>query len=312
MISTDAKPLERLEYPHANRLNYVLNFAHINWASDLNLDLLASIACLSKYHFTKLFHDYTGEPPIGFIKRIRLENSASMLSYRRELTISDIALSSGFSSNQTFSRAFTNKFGNSPREFRALYAENLESALQYPKANRYAKSSTISDRESDLSKNKAGIKLEYRPPIKVAYFRNIGSYGISDGIDQAIWSIRQWAKVNGFWNDKTRVIGASWDSNCITPNTLCKYDACIQVPDNYPLKSEISVQVLPGGPYVVFHAPYKKSGEISLIWRYFTTLLRQSPKFANHRIRSKPCFEIFEKNQLDEKPEVALYLQLIR
>ncbi len=81
---------------HVNRLNHVLNFAHNNWDKDLNLDLLAHIACISKYHFIKLFHEHSGETPIGFLKRIRLENAAHWLSYRREFSINNTALNCGF------------------------------------------------------------------------------------------------------------------------------------------------------------------------------------------------------------------------
>ena len=35
--------------------------------------------------------------------------------------------------------------------------------------------------------------------IRVAYYRNIGSYGISDGIDHSSVSIRHWAEEYGLW-----------------------------------------------------------------------------------------------------------------
>ena len=154
---------------HIDRLNLVLNFAHIHWDEELSLDLLADIACLSKCHFIKVFHEYTGETPMSFLKRIRLENAAHWLTDSRELTITDIALNCGFASNQTFTRAFQNKFSNSPRQFRSTYFENLEQALETSRANRYADRFHIGDGEEDMTREASRIKLVQRPPVSGLY-----------------------------------------------------------------------------------------------------------------------------------------------
>jgi AraC family transcriptional regulator len=297
---------------HINRLNKVLNYAHTNWNESLDLARLADVACMSQFHFSRVFRQYTGESPVGFVKRIRFESSAHMLCYQQNKAIGDIALNCGFSSNQTFTRAFTNEFGSCPREFRYLYRNKLEKALPLDQSNQYADCITSVNIEVDPDSSDSSVKLIQLPPTKVAYFRSIGGYGISDDIDLAYTSIRHWAQRKGLWNSETKIIGASWDNNRITPNTFCKYDACIQIPQNITIESDVSVQLLPGGLYAVFRSPFQTSGEISLIWRYFTELIAKTRKFEGYYMNSKPCFEILGVNPITQMRELALYIRMIR
>ena len=93
------------ENRNSRRINAALNFAHANFHANLNLDSLADVACLSKYHFLRLFHDQVGESPIGFLKRIRLERSACLLIYAHNRPILDVALNCGSQANIRNGRA---------------------------------------------------------------------------------------------------------------------------------------------------------------------------------------------------------------
>ena len=92
---------------YANQLNNVLNFAHANGDKTLRLEQLASRACLSKYHFTRIFGDCLGESPARFLRRIRLERAACLLKQERQLSIADVSWRCGFSTPQLFSRVFS-------------------------------------------------------------------------------------------------------------------------------------------------------------------------------------------------------------
>ena len=312
MLLTGIQSPDSIRIKQTGRLNHALNFAHKNWCRPLTLNQLADSACLSKYHFSRLFQRYTGESPLSLLKRIRLENCAYLLSYHGELSINQIALNSGFSSQQTFSRAFDRQFGQCPRQFRQQFSENLPAALSPGLANQYA-ATTLAELTGQRSLQKPyQLRLAHLPATRVAYFRNIGSYGVSDGIDSALASIRHWARKNDLWQAGSKCIGASWDSNQITPNLYCKYDACIRIPDDYHVDRTISTQWLPAGRYAIYRAAYRSSGEISLIWRVFTRYLRTAPRFSTYCMSSKPCFEIFDQNQHTGEPEVELYIQLVR
>ncbi len=79
---------------------------------------VARAAYLSEFHFHRVFHAEVGEPLGRFVTRRRLEVAALRLAYQRDRTITDIALSSGYSSSSNFSKAFSLYFGVSPSDVR--------------------------------------------------------------------------------------------------------------------------------------------------------------------------------------------------
>ena len=100
-----------------HRVNRVINFAQSHIADPLALNTLANVACLSKFHFTRVFSAHVNETPIEFLWRTRLERAARHLAYSRDRSITDVAMGCGFSSSQTFSRAFRQRYHASPGPF---------------------------------------------------------------------------------------------------------------------------------------------------------------------------------------------------
>ncbi len=296
------------ENRNSRRINAALNFAHANFHANLNLDSLADVACLSKYHFLRLFHEQVGESPVSFVKRIRLERSACLLSYAENLPILDVALNCGFSSSQHFSRSFTKMFGRCPREYRSVHQFNLwgDFLLQ-----RFRAEGISYDRQSSADR----MDIIRNPPVRVAYVRNFGSYGGSGGstgIREAMDSITRWAKSHRLWTTNTKIIGVSWDYSSTTPTTLCRYDACIPIPKNYSDTSGISVQTLPGGFYATMRTTIKKGNEIFRKWQLSDLILNTSPKFRRYRFESNmgPWYEVFSPTNPDGTREMVLCTHL--
>jgi AraC-like DNA-binding protein len=59
-----------------------------------------------------------GTTPSAYISEVRLERAAQWLRQRATRSITDIALSAGFSDSAYFSRCFRKRFGSSPRDWR--------------------------------------------------------------------------------------------------------------------------------------------------------------------------------------------------
>ena len=191
----------------------MLNFAQANPHKNLQLDRLADVACLSKYHFTRVFHDQIGEAPASFLRRIRLEKAAYQLAQLRHLPILSVATKCGFSSAQVFSRAFAHQFGYCPREYKSKYVASLE----YREGNRNIglmreKFRTIGI-DPDMPSTLPQITVIQRPQVRVAYVRNIGRYGKDDGMIDAYEQIYNWAQTESLWTEKTELMGVSWDSS---------------------------------------------------------------------------------------------------
>src|SRR4051795_12459268 len=90
----------RREYER--RVNRVMDYVQAHLAEDLTLDKLAAVAAFSPFHFHRVFSAITGETLSDFIRRIRLERAASVLSMLPETSVLEIALRCGFSSAATF------------------------------------------------------------------------------------------------------------------------------------------------------------------------------------------------------------------
>ena len=88
--------------------------AHIG--ERISLDDLAREACVSRFHFARQFRLSTGESPMGYLRRVRIERSKSILQ-SRETTIAEVAATLGFSDQSHFTRTFGRLVGVSPGSF---------------------------------------------------------------------------------------------------------------------------------------------------------------------------------------------------
>jgi AraC family transcriptional regulator len=99
------------------RLARVMDYIEANLEGDLTLDELASIACLSRFHFARAFKAAVGRPPHQYVSAKRLERAKSLLT-QGDRPLVDIALALNFSSQANFSRAFRQLTGQAPGQFR--------------------------------------------------------------------------------------------------------------------------------------------------------------------------------------------------
>ncbi|WP_316396262.1 AraC family transcriptional regulator [Bradyrhizobium sp. 33ap4] len=99
------------------RLFRVLDYIDANLESDLSLEGMATIACLSKYHFARAFRQAVGDSPHRYVSAKRLERAKALL-IRGDRPLVDIALTLNFSSQANFTRAFKQVTGQAPGQYR--------------------------------------------------------------------------------------------------------------------------------------------------------------------------------------------------
>lgn len=91
---------------------------------DRHLDTRVSLSTLSRragvsiWHLVRLITSATGVPPARRIRLLRLKRASMQLAFNRKRSITDIALDAGFQNVESFSRAFSRTFGQSPRAFK--------------------------------------------------------------------------------------------------------------------------------------------------------------------------------------------------
>jgi AraC-like DNA-binding protein len=94
-------------------------FLHANLDQPLTLDRIARAACLSAYHFHRLFTKTFGESPHAYLTRIRLDRARSLI-LRHDRPLIEICGEVGFQSLGSFTTLFRRKFGAPPGAFRKL------------------------------------------------------------------------------------------------------------------------------------------------------------------------------------------------
>jgi AraC family transcriptional regulator len=93
-----------------------LRFVEANLDKPVTLETVAHAACLSAWHFHRLFSTVVGEPPMAYLRRRRLSIAAQRLKNGAP-SVLDVALSVGFESQAAFTRAFSGQFGVPPGRF---------------------------------------------------------------------------------------------------------------------------------------------------------------------------------------------------
>ena len=110
-----ARPYKQKEY--INKFNNVMAYIDAHYMDDISLDDIASATGFSKYHFSRLFKQYTGYSFCAYICRRRIKIAEELLA-KPDLSITEIAMQSGFPSISTFNRVFRQQRNCSPSAYR--------------------------------------------------------------------------------------------------------------------------------------------------------------------------------------------------
>ena len=102
-----------------DKLKVAFEFIEGNYMNDITLEDPAKAAGYSKYHFSRLFRRVSGTTFKDFLNRRRVKESALLLT-ETNLSVTDVAMKSGFSSITTFNRVFKKIEGCTPSEYKSL------------------------------------------------------------------------------------------------------------------------------------------------------------------------------------------------
>ena len=91
------------------------------YAEPLDVESLAAVAGLSKYHFLRLFRATYGPTPGEYVSQRRIERAQDLLR-ATGLSVTEVCFAVGFSSLGSFSSRFKAVVGETPSQFQARYA----------------------------------------------------------------------------------------------------------------------------------------------------------------------------------------------
>ncbi|MEL7531157.1 MAG: AraC family transcriptional regulator [Bacteroidota bacterium] len=104
------------------RLLQAQEYIHENLHTNLDLDTLSQVACLSKFHFIRLFKEVFEQTPRQYLIACRLER-ASKLLLNSSKSFHEICLDVGLKDSSSFGRLFKKNFGATPHIYRRIYAQ---------------------------------------------------------------------------------------------------------------------------------------------------------------------------------------------
>jgi AraC family transcriptional regulator len=103
------------------RICLATDFLHTNYAQALDLDALAKIACLSKYHFLRLFTLVHGLTPFVYLQRKRTDVALRLLRSTK-MTVDEVATQVGLATRSSLRRQLLRSIGHTPLQIRAQIA----------------------------------------------------------------------------------------------------------------------------------------------------------------------------------------------
>ncbi len=97
-------------------LERTIAYIHARLFDNLSLGDLASTACVSRFHFARMFRLRTGYSPMKYVQNQRIERAKHLLRHD-DANISTIAAALGFFDQSHFSRVFRKVTGVSPGRY---------------------------------------------------------------------------------------------------------------------------------------------------------------------------------------------------
>ncbi|MBP5383658.1 MAG: helix-turn-helix transcriptional regulator [Lachnospiraceae bacterium] len=115
---SDIKPTKQQEY--IEKFMTVCDYINHHCTEELSLEKIAAMTGFSKYHFSRLFKEFTNTSFYKYLNVRRIAH-AEMLLLDPTVNVTETAVRSGFNSISAFMRMFKIIKGCTPTEFRNLY-----------------------------------------------------------------------------------------------------------------------------------------------------------------------------------------------
>jgi len=277
---------------YENRILRVQLYIQNHLDNELSLDELANVACFSPFHFHRIFRGMVGESVKEYVRRNRLKRAAMELVYSRR-PVTQIAFDSGYETHESFTRAFRGMFDVPPKKFR----ENHKIEFNQLSGARESKFETLITQTGDDSmKEKTEVKIEKFPAKTVAFVRHVGPYNQCHAAWQKLCSNKGVASLLG---RDSLFIGICYDDPDDTDADKIRYDACVQVGDDFSPNDGIAKQQIEGGDFaVMIHKGSYDNLHLSYKWLYGQWLPSsgREPKYG-------PSLEIYRNSPDNTPPE---------
>lgn len=250
---------EQTQIGYQQRLTKVVDYIYQNLDAPLDVNTLADVACMSPYHFHRIYRLMTGETINTSIRRLRLSVSASDL-IRTDKPIATIAKQFNYASIEAYSRAFTQLFQLPPSEYRQLHRTSPATLEQVSPQN-WMTFQPLYDQENQLM---YPVEVTEIPSIHLIGVKHQGDYM---KIGQAFDKVCMYAGSHNLFTDRSRSFGIYYHDPKTVATDELESVACISVDDpdlviddeqviKLTIPASRAAALMFKGPYAELEQPY--------------------------------------------------------
>jgi AraC family transcriptional regulator len=270
---------------------------------NLTLKDIASRVFMSPFHFQRVFKKETGETPKEYLTRLRMERACHMLFVDEEMSLYEIALDNGFTSQSVFARAFAQKYGMSATAFRKLGIPAIaklsvwDPVIQQLFIARIRKTFTPGRRKAFL----ASISVTRVEPMSVIYSPT--TMKSAKQIAGEFQALANRATAFDLVPEDPEYFGLMLDFPLHSALDKCRYKACLRVADDLPVPARTHTMKIGGGKYAVF--PVK--GDVE-------TMIRLAILFFNDWLKERQYIisDLYWFERFPDLPTVRTYPTTVR
>lgn len=242
---------------YRKRLITVIEYIYRHMDGDLDVNTLADVACMSPYHFHRIYRQMSGETINASIRRLRLQGAAAEL-IRSGNNIESIAKQSGYGSLEAFSRAFRKEFGESPRDYRdSRTQQSIEPPLETVFVGMLANSNT----QRYTTMETFNVELQDFEGQQLIGIEHSGDYM---AIGESFEKLFMFAGSRGLVNEQSRSFGLYYDDPKTVATDNLKAAACLSGHLSEPVDGFDNLEIPKGkcatilfkGSYAELEKPY--------------------------------------------------------
>jgi len=254
----------------------------------LDLDTLAEDACLSPFHFHRVFRGMVGETALELTRRLRMERAAWRLR-APDRPVTAIAFDAGYETHEAFTRAFRASYSTTPSAFKTRAHPRIELAascgVHFDPNGRVP-----AFIPRDTGGRAMDVEITEMLEQRVATVRHVGPY---NQIPQAFGRLNSIATLTGlFHHPGAAMIAIYYDDPDTTPQDQLRSDAAIAIPKHVALPDGLDERRITAGRYAraTHVGAYETLGDA---WARF---LGEWLPASSHRIGPGEMYEIYRND----------------
>jgi len=290
-------------------------YIHSMYAEAISVTDIAANAYLSPSYFSFMFRTFTGYTVKNYLNRYRLYRAALALRDSSKQLV-EIAYVNGFSSQQAFTRSFSQMYGITPAVFRL----SCPCIRPFPPENLWAKW-----RKPDMKLEKCfeNVRFMHKDVFYVVGIEVDIHYQTSEGTAPIAglwetWNSENLANIIPNQTEKGVVYGMTHSE---TADSKAKYLVCVEVKnlDNLPVGLGLVGRKFNASEYAVFDTTLEIifTGKF---WRTFYAKWLPESGYAIHEehndlldaFRKYPAIEVYLKGWKDEQSPMLAYAPIVK